>query len=346
MMKKPNWQTKFRDLPEIPKAKIWLKGESYTLEQKIAFKLMNGKTISTSERNVMKVLTGFYAALNDSLKKLDYVSFSDKDFKDFKNYILYAINYITLISNKLTVYQTYRVVINEQVIHSKESIRKKSYLTYPPLHLVQKKRKYNRANTYGSTVFYGSETIDTALNEIRPSVGDLITIGVWKPLQEKEFNSYPISHIPQGFGKNESSTRAMLSFIELRKRQDPTLSDFMEPYLQLLGREFSKPVVHHYEYLISSLSSEEIFKTQKNKNTSFDIECIIYPSVGNKFQTCNLAIRRDIFRHNFVLSKVIEFEVTETHFERDQEKEHDNISLVNYKNYKETDKIYDNDIIW
>ena len=43
-MKKPNWQIKFRDLPEIPIQKRWEKGFNHTLEQRLSQKLIQGGT--------------------------------------------------------------------------------------------------------------------------------------------------------------------------------------------------------------------------------------------------------------------------------------------------------------
>ena len=345
-MRKPKWQSKFRNLPEIPESKKWIKGENGTLEQKITFQLISNQPITTEEESVMIELTDFYKSLYKSLEKLEYDSFSNKDFENFKNYIFYAFNYVVFLTNNLTVYQLYRVVINKNIVGSKKSLTKKGFLSYPPLHIVKRINRYNRANEPNTTVFYGAESIDTALNEIKPEKGDLVSVGVWKPTRNGEFISYPISHSAEGFGVNENSTSAMTAFLEYQKKQSKVLGDFLEHFFQLLGREFSKPIKHHYEYLISAMFSNRILDNPQNKGTNFDMECIVYPSVGNKFLTSNLAFRRDVFRHNFELSKVLEFEVTETHYEKSQKKEPGSINLVEFTNYKETDKFDGNNIVW
>ncbi len=345
-MKKPKWQTEFRDLPKIPDAKKWLKGEHETIEQKISKKLIVGKPISDEERKVMQGLVLFYGILYKSLQDLDFGTFTSKDFKNFENYIFYAFNYFPALANKLTIYQLYRVVINEHLTGTKESLTKKGLLSYPPLHIVKKINKYNRANTPRTNVFYGAETIDTALNEIKPEIRDKVTVGVWKPTVEREFNSYPISHSEKGFGVNENSTNAIRAFNEFKKTHDKVLTDHMEPYFHVLGYEYSKPIKHHYEYLISAMFSEKILNNPQNKGTSFDFECIIYPSVGNKFKTSNVAVRKDILRHEFELTKVIEFEVTECHYEKGQKTNPESINLVDFKDYRTTERIEDNRIIW
>lgn len=345
-MKKPNWQSKFRELPEIPNSKKWIAGENGTLEQKITLKLISNQTITAEEESLMLELTDFYKRLYKSLEKLEYNTFTKKDFEKFKNYILYAFNYVIFLTNNLTISQLYRVVINKNIIGSKTSLTKKGFLSYPPLHIVKKINKFNRANEPNATVFYGAESIDTALNEIKPQKGDLVSVGVWKPTRDGEFISYPISHSTNGFGVNDNSTSAMVAFIEYRKKQSKVLGDFLEHFFQLLGREYSKPINHHYEYLISAIFSNRILDNPQNKGTNFDIECIVYPSVGNKFLTSNLAVRRDVFRHNFELTKVIEFEVSETHYDKSQKKDPGSINLVDFINYKETEKFEDNIILW
>ena len=345
-MKKPNWQLRFKDLPEIPNSKRWISGKRETLEQTISKKLLFGETLSETEKNVMLELTLFYGILYKSLEDIDYTNFTTKDFENFKNYIFYAFNYTVILKNNVEIIQLYRVVINENIIGSKKSITKKGFLTYPPIHIVKKINKYNRANTPNTTLFYGSETIDTSLNEIKPKVGDIVTVGTWVPTRKCEFISFPISHSEPGFGINLNSTNAMKAVLEFKQKNDKMLTDFMEPYFYILGQEFSKPIKHHYEYLISSLFAESIFDNPQNKNTRFDIECIIYPSVGNKFKTSNVAVRKDVFRHNFELKNVKEFEITETHYDRQQSILTDEIKLVEFKNFKETSNINGNDIIW
>lgn len=347
-MKKPKWQLTFRDLPEIPKSKLWLQNGKGTLEQIISRKLFLNQEITEMEKEVMSELSMFYAILYKTLKDLDYSNFNSKDFENFKNYIFYAFNYILLYKNNLTIYKLYRVVINENVSGSKNSLTKKGYLTYPPEHIVKKINKYNRVNTPLTTIFYGSETIDTALNEIKPKIGDVVSVAEWKPLNpNKEFISYTISHSEKGYGVNKHSTDALNAFYKLQINKNEILKNFLEPYLYILGHEFSKPIKHHYEYYLSSIFSEKILEKSENRIDRFKMECIIYPSVGNKFLNSNVAVRKDVFRHKFKLTKVIEFEVTETNFDNIQNQQNtESINLVKYKNYKETQNIEENKIIW
>ncbi|MDM1410716.1 hypothetical protein HX038_08100 [Myroides odoratimimus] len=342
-MKKPKWQKKFRNLPEIPTAKHWIKDEANTLEQQITLKLITGQQITEEETNIVEQLIFFYGSLYNELAIVDFENFTEKDFENFKNYIFYAFNYLILLSNKVVISQVFRVVVNRD----KKSITKKSLLSYPPLHVVKKLNKYNRVNTPNTNVFYCSETINTALNEIKPKVGDIVTVSIWEPIDKnRTFNSYPISHGANAYGVNPHATNAMNAVNEFKKKTNKLFSRFIDPYFHLLGREFEKPINHHYEYLLSAMFSEKIFENNKRADTGFDFECITYPSVGNKFTTSNIAFRKDIIRHHFKLAKVVEFEVASEHYDRAQSLDPFTINLVAIKNIREAKSIIDNEIIW
>jgi hypothetical protein len=342
-MRKIRWQKTFRNLPEIPEAKRWKNDRTPTLEQQITAKLIAGESINAEETYVMNRLINFYGNLYNHLGTIDFTNFTKEDFENFKNYIFYAFNYLILFSNGVEISQVFRVVKNRD----KKSITKKSLLTYPPLHVVKNINEYNRANTPNTNVFYCSETINTALNEIKPKVGDMVTVSVWEPIDKKRiFNSYTISHGSNAYGVNPHVTKAMDALREFKKTIDPIFSRFIDPYFHLLGREYEKTIEHHYEYLISSIFSEKILENSGRENTNFDFECIAYPSAKNKFTTSNLAIRKDIIRYSFKLSKVVEFEVASEHYNREQSENPGTINLVGIKNVREAKSIINNEIVW
>ncbi|WP_116786861.1 hypothetical protein [Flavobacterium psychrotrophum] len=341
-LKKPHWQINFKDLPTIPLAKRWLKDNSGTQEHIITRKMFEGKPITDNEKNILRELKFFYAMLYHELESFEYQKLTREELLDFKNYISYAFNYIPYLLNKTEVIQLYRVSKNR----NGDNITKTKYLTYPPEHLVRKMDKYNRANTPNTTVFYGSESIDTAINELKPEVGEIITISIWKPIHEKYIlNAFHVSHTEKGYGKNSISTYALNFFEKYKESWQTELIDFIEPYFHLLGREYEKKISHHLEYVVSAIFSEQILQKPLTPK-HMDLHCIIYPSVGNEYLTSNLAIRKDIFRNNFELFKAIELEITETHYDNINKDFSNKINVVNYKNYKETSTFSGGNIIW
>lgn len=346
-MKIPKWKIQFRDLPVIPETKIWINGEtmySATVERQISEKLRLGLPIKSEDEKLLSDLADFYNKLSIGLKKLDYSSFTSKDLEDFKNYIKYVYNYIVLFVNTTEIFQLYRIVIYSD----NKTITNKKWLTYPPLHIVKKLGKFNRASTPNTTIFYGAETIDAALNELKKhiKVGDLVTVGKWIPNQKKTLISYTISHSKVAYGINPGLTQALHGFLKYSKTQNKFYAEIIERYLSILGYEYSKEVTNHFEYFISATFSEDILDNPQNKNTKFDVECIVYPSVGNKFKTSNVAIKKEVFRHNFKLEKAIEFKVKELHFDRNESSNVEGINLVEYEDLKITSKFDGNQIIW
>ncbi|ASE61586.1 MULTISPECIES: hypothetical protein [Chryseobacterium] len=347
-MIKPNWQLKFRDLPEIPPLKRWIDGAHYTKEQNISFRLLQHQEISNDERNDFISLFKFYEDLDIALQKLDYSSFDANEFDNFKSYIDYAFNYIPLMSNKLSVIHTYRLVVNEWVSKKNERLNNISFLKYPPIDIVKSINKYNRANTPNTTVLYTTENIDSALKEIKPPINKLITVGLWKPKEQKELVSYPISHSDRAMYVNPGVQKATAAFEKYGDSHSKLLVEWSRHYFKLLGREFTKPVSHHYEYLISAIFSERILRTRTDPNPSFNFDCIIYPSVGNDFGTDNLAVHPDSVESKFGLFQITEFEVEESYYEKEYVRNHPEvITLAKVKNRVNAKNILSNgDIIW
>ncbi len=347
MKNPPNWQTSFRNLPEIPEHKRWNGKSNMTLEQIIAFKLLHKQPITKNEEEIFTDLATFYSELNDKLINLDYSLFNPSDFDNFKNYIFYAFNYTALISNKLTILQTYRLVVNEWVCGKNERIRNIDFIKYPSLDIVKKANKLNRANTLNTNVFYSAQNIDTSLMELRPPLNKLITVGVWKPKSNKEFISYPISHSEEAAKVNEGVAKAKSAFDDHENFNSALFLNYTRYYFELFGREFTKRVTNHYEYLISALFSESIFENQGNSNTDVNYDCIIYPSVGNGYKTDNLAMRPTVLDNDFYLEKVIEFEVEHEFYDKPYVLTHpENITLAKIKNVYITNKFDKGEIIW
>ena len=73
-MKKPNWKITFRNLPEIPDSKRWIKNGRFTPEISIVEKLRLGLEISKDEADTIRELNTFYKALDLELESLTPVA--------------------------------------------------------------------------------------------------------------------------------------------------------------------------------------------------------------------------------------------------------------------------------
>lgn len=338
---KPDWQQTFRDLPAIPRFKQWEASSYTTIEQDISMKLMKRKPITKEEEDIFSALSSFYEQLEVKLPYLDYTSFSPEETKNFENYIFYAFTYLGLVTDKITVYQTYRIIVNQDVIGQNEPISDVRYLKYPPQEVVKEKGNYNRANTPNTTLFYSAENINTALREIRPAEKQLVTAGIWRPIApDFKLNCYVISHgLPEAF-VNEGVAKANKAFGETKRHNHHLFIKYMEYYFRILGREFTKRTKNHKEFMVSALFSEQVLKNENRGDDEFIIDGILYPSVGNDYKADNIAILPECLERNFQLSEVVEFEIEEQYYERSfQQGDLNAIQVAKVKNLRKARSI-------
>lgn len=316
-MEKPDWQLKFKNLPQIPLEKRW-NSESTTTEQKLTQKILKEGKISSEEEIKLNNLKDFYEELSSELKNLNYNDFNAEDIINFKNYIFYAFNYTPLISNDITIVQSFRLIVNEWVTGENKSLENTRFLSYPPIDIVKKANKYNRANTPNTNVLYTTQNINTALLELKPPLNKLLTVGIWgQKNTKKKLISYPLSHSSEASEHNDSVSKATFAFEEIAKKNMKILHDILRYYLKLLGHEYTKPVTNgnHLEYIISSMFSERILSVRKDPNPDFNFDVIVYPSVGNMYKTVNFAIHPETVETDFELQSLLEFEIEEAHYD-------------------------------
>ena len=79
-----------------------------------------------------------------------------------------------------------RVTINRNVLNGEnKSIETISFLKYPPPEYVS----YGRANVNGQSVLYATFNLMTAIKEMKPNIGDLITISLDNTRNRYSFSS-------------------------------------------------------------------------------------------------------------------------------------------------------------
>ncbi|RYY49949.1 MAG: hypothetical protein EOO06_05445 [Chitinophagaceae bacterium] len=331
-MKKPDWQESFRDFPKIPTFKQWVNGNNLTREQEVTFKLLQKQKITQAEEDELKATKSFYAELATKLKNFDFTSLTDADRINFINYIRYAFNYNISATNNITLFTAYRTIINENVIGKNERITNSSFLKYPPIDIVKKIGKYNRANSINTNVFYCSENIDTTLKEIKPISNKLVTVGVWEPVNDNRFLVSAISHSDVADKINKGVMSAKKAFDELRDYNHELFIEYVQHFQAMLGYEFTKPIKDHNEYLVSAFLSEEMLRDDHKKGDS-KIVGLVYPSVGNGYTTDNFAFLPEIVDSRLRLRKVLEFEIEEPFYDKDYvHDDPEKITLARVKN--------------
>lgn len=333
---------KFKNLPTIPTHKRYDANHSSTLEQRLTHQLISSRRVTIDEEKILIELKDFYNNLNLGLRTLDYGSFKKKDFLDFANYIHYAFNFQFLISERISFPDgLFRLVVNESIQGTKAPIEDEKFLTYPPSSILKKSEKYNRASTWNLSVLYLAETLDTALRELRPENGALVTVGIWASKPEADLNVYPILYDPSKVNSGEIDKGWNVN-VQAGIFANELMAAYADNYFNLLARVFSKPVKNHHEYLLSALLSENILELD-DPNPAFSYDGIIYLSVGNNYHTRNIAVRPSSANEKLTLISVIEFTVINGQYDRVPVSTRNpaSVSVAEITGYRQTNNIAD-----
>lgn len=340
-----NWEKEFTGFPKIPYVKLWQENNN-TLEQTIFKKVIEYKHITREEEIHLYNVLEFYNSVFNRLRLLDVSSLSPIELQKFMGYYKYIFNNYILSKNELTASRLIRLVRNEAIIGSNELLTRRNQLSYPSKEIVKQVNRYNRANTPNSTVFYAADSINAALKETKPKVGERVTIGFWDNCTARPLVNFPISHNDSALKVNPDVKQGYNAFARLRGSNHFLVYDIMKKILTFLSDEYAKQAKSHFDYFNSAVYSEEILGGRDT--LGWDIECISYPSVQNEYKYLNVAIKPNILDLKFKLAKVISFVVTREMYERSIVAWHpEDILFVHYDGYKETSNVLgDGTIVW
>lgn len=198
-----------------------------------------------------------------------------------------------------------RVTINKNLFGgNNQRINEIKFLKYPP---ADKVSKYGRANLIGQSVFYCTSNPITALNEMKPQLGDLITTSIWKQKDDNRFLKIsPIFKITSlnGVVHNELSLKFTMAYKNSLKQHPKEIAEQIDVLLQFIADCFAKDVDYgnSYDYALSAFYANKIL----NDFEGGTIEALVYPSVADKLDFSNLAIKPSIIDEHFELSEVTE----------------------------------------
>ena len=218
-----------------------------------------------------------------------------------------SLPFFTHLINQYQFETLERITINNRILGGNKRIKEIKFLKYPP---ADKVTKYGRCNLPKQSVFYGSTMFMTAMSEMKPRVGDLITKSIWKLKEPKHLKFCPIFHVqPTNGTLNPHSWELEQEFNKVLKRDFP--KEMHEPVTNLskfIAFHFSKYV--HYkrnkDYLFSAYFANKIM----NELDGGTIDGIVYPSVQSHLSFENVVLKTDIFDANYELSEVHESIVT------------------------------------
>lgn len=224
--------------------------------------------------------------------------------KYFENVTLF-----TGLTYKETIPTFYRVTINSKIFAGQNKrITEIKYLTNPPKELIN---TYGRANFPHESIFYATFDPITALSEMRPNIGDLITISRWRLKTDYDLTVTPIfkNSTKNGDVHNEMSLRANIEYRKQLKQYDDQLQKQLDIILQFVADCFNKDVNdrNHFDYFLSSHYANRLLWELQNG----EVDAILYPSVRQSLTMTNIALKPLVFTTNYELEFIEESIVTQ-----------------------------------
>lgn len=232
-----------------------------------------------------------------------------KDIEYLKSILQELSKYIEVPKVEIFVPPVCRVTINKKVLEGKnERIFSIKKLIYPP----KCKATFGRANLEKENIFYSTLEPITALKEMNPQDGDLITFSYWIPCDKDiSFIAVAVACTSESFEKqkNEFSIEVNIKHLNQVQKFDKIRRELIELTGNFLFQCFTKNVLYGNgsDYFLSAFLSNYLLN-DLYKNA----DAIIYPSVQNKFETSNIAIKPSFFDKYYKLKEVEESIYTNT----------------------------------
>ena len=196
-----------------------------------------------------------------------------------------------------------RLTINKSILGSNKRIHDIKFLKYPP---AEKVTKYGRCNLPGQSILYACFSPMTALNELKPRKGDLITTSKWRVKNDQTLKYCPIFK-NQPFEEDVINPRTyeLNQLYEKKLKDYPTnLKKQIDLLVKFVADCFTKRInkANHLDYIFSAYFSDKILNIFEEGT----VETIYYPSVQEKLSFENLAIKPEAFDKKYELIEVKE----------------------------------------
>jgi hypothetical protein len=235
-------------------------------------------------------------------------SIKESDIAEIRNRLARA----TFLSNPIYSWDIpgfQRVTINSRIFNGQQKrIDDIKFLANPPVQYV---KHYGRANFPNESVLYATFDPLTALSEMRPKVGDIITVSTWQLKTNHKLCVTPIfqNSTIDGELHNEMAIRAKIGYQKVLKQYDKNMQRQIEIITQFVSDCFSKEVddQNPFDYYLSAHYAKRLFEELQNG----EVEAIMYPSVRQSHTLSNIAIKPKVFDDNYHLTLVEESVITQ-----------------------------------
>jgi hypothetical protein len=233
---------------------------------------------------------------------LERNSINEHNIDWIKNYLQRG-TFLSILNYKQKIPKFQRVTVNPRILKENIRINDLNYLANPPEKCV---KRYGRANNIGESVFYATFDPLTALSEMRPNIGDLITISNWKLKNDYKLRIAPIfkNNSIDGIIYNETLLNIIEKYQKEITQHEISLREQIEIIIQFISDCFSKEVddSNHYDYFLSAYYSKRIFCELQGGN----IEAILYPSVRQSLTLNNIVIKPSVLNKNYEIESIEE----------------------------------------
>lgn len=239
----------------------------------------------------------------DDLDRLSRLDLKDSNLREIeREFFKYARfqpqSYGQMAAEDLNKLKLFRVRLN--VDPENENVYLHSTFSYPPAAFCSDN---GRANIKKRSVFYGSESADTAILESKPKPGDSGVLSIWRPIVDREIR-YSI------FMSNKTDKENIFF----------KLANELKEYQMQQTLKFSACKFEHLNYLnefISGLLESAIppyalssWICDRIMYNTMPVDCIIYSSSFNS-RFSNLALHPNFVDQHLRLDRVIQFVVYE-----------------------------------
>ncbi len=229
-----------------------------------------------------------------------------------EKYILSMLDYALPFFSHLVLeddfYELHRLTINKKVIGKNKRIHDIKFLKYPPSENVV---NYGRCNYPKQSIFYGSFFHMTAINEMKPRIGDLVTFSVWRAKTGTTLKYCPIFKNQPPMFKNPDPNKRTINprTFKINELYEEKIKDYptymrqqIDELVQFVADAFTKSVnpKNSLDYIFSAYFSNKIFNEFEKGN----IEAIYYPSVQDKLSFENVSIKPDVLEKKYDLVEV------------------------------------------
>jgi hypothetical protein len=195
-----------------------------------------------------------------------------------------------------------RLSINKKILGKNQRIKDIKYLRYPP---ADKVAAYGRCNLRGQSALYATFNLLTAFGEMKPALGDLITISNWI-LKEQDASMLFCPIFKNQPARDNVYNPRTRQFDELYRQKLASFPNYIgrqiNSLMQFIADAFTRRVdpKNDLDYIFSAYFSDKILY----KFEAGSIDAIYYPSVPGDLSFENIAIKPSVFDRLYRIDEV------------------------------------------